>query len=232
MVKTDDFKFSLFSDDSPVSSSKLFSSTSGTSDVELPSVPLSDKRLGFRGAANKNNMLPLVFLNPEIIASSSICMGIVYTKKDDPSRFCVLPNCNARSRNNKKASYPEEASTTGCYFILTNSAQSVVWIRLFCPKHLVQDSLSSFFYQSNERSFKTWSATFGLINEAAPLDLIQASLASDGTVKALLAPETVSKQRQAKSEIQPSPPPPFIHKTSLDDWIDSGIPADLVAFLH
>ena len=119
---------------------------------------------------------------------------MVYTKKDDPSRFCVLPNCNTRSHNNKKASYPDEAFATGCYFISTNSAQSVVWIRPFCPKHLVLDSLSSFFYQSNERSFETWSATFGLIQESAPLDVIQASLASDGTVKALLVPEIVSKQ--------------------------------------
>ena len=231
MVKTDDFKFSSFSDDSPGSSSKLFSRTSSTPDVEL-SVPLSGKRLVFRGAANKNNVLPLVFLNPEIIASSSICMGMVYTKKDDPSRFCVLPNCNTRSHNNKKASYPDEASANGCYFISTNSAQSVVWIRPFCPKHLVPDSLSSFFDQSNERSFESWSATFGLVNEAAPLDVIQASLASNGTVKALLSPETVSKQRQAKSETLPSPPPPVIHQDSLDDWIDSGIPVDLVAFLH
>ena len=177
-------------------------------------------------------MLPLVFLNPEIIASSSICMGMVYIKKDDSSRFCVLPNCNTRSHNNKKASYPDEAFATGCYFISTNSAKSVVWICPFCPKHLVPDSLSSFFYQSNERSFVTWSATFGLIQESAPLDVIQASLASDGTVKVLLAPLIVSKQRQAKTETQPSPPPPFIHQTSLDDWIDSGIPADLVAFLH
>ena len=65
------------------------------------------------------------------------------------------------------------------------------------------DSLNSFFNQSNERSFETWSATFGLIREVAPLDVIQASLASDGTVKALLSPDTVSKQRQAKSETQP-----------------------------
>ena len=64
------------------------------------------------------------------------------------------------------------------------------------------------------------------------MDVIQASLASNGTVKALLSPETVSKQRQAKSETLPSPPPPVIHQDSLDDWIDSGIPVDLVAFLH
>ena len=61
MVKTDDFKFSSFSDDSPVSSSKLLSSISSTSDVELPSVPLSGKRLGFRGAANKKILCSLSF---------------------------------------------------------------------------------------------------------------------------------------------------------------------------
>ena len=100
------------------------------------------------------------------------------------------------------------------------------------PQASCSDSLNSFFDQSNERSFETWSATFGLIQESAPLDVIQASLASDGTAKVLLAPVTVSKQRQAKAETQPSPPLPFIHQTSLDDWIDSGIPVDLVAFLH
>lgn len=43
----DDFKFSSFSEDSPGSSSKPFSNTSGTTEVELTGVPISGKCLVF-----------------------------------------------------------------------------------------------------------------------------------------------------------------------------------------